>query len=142
MQTRQPTKGKKHNGGIRYGEQEGNAALGHGAPSFLRDRTFLVCDPHFDIVCKSCRLTSISNFSRDLIICQGCHGNDFVKFEHPYTLTLLINYASAVGVNITPYLGVSSEAEKEIEFDIDHLDDNQDPILLSDDDQDDEYLDW
>ena len=114
LNTRQATKGRKRGGAIRLGEQERDGLISHGAPHFLLDRTSTVCDPHYDIVCRSCRTTAISNCSRGILICRSCNGNNFVIFRHPFTLTVLTYYAAATGVNITPFLKIKDELPSEI----------------------------
>ena len=142
MQTRQATKGRKRGGGVRLGEQERDGLIAHGVPHFLLDRTSTVCDPHYDVVCLSCRTTAISNGSRGIIICRGCNGNNFAIFRHPYTLTVLTYYAAAAGVNIMPFLDVKTESSQYSN----HFSDNDISIgSMSDDDDlgdyDDDYLD-
>jgi len=52
--TRQPVKGRKAGGGVRFGEMERDALLAHGAPALLRDRLFLCSDPGTADVCGRC----------------------------------------------------------------------------------------
>lgn len=52
--TRQPVKGRKRGGGIRFGEMERDALLAHGASFLLNDRLHNSSDRHVALVCKSC----------------------------------------------------------------------------------------
>lgn len=52
--TRQPVKGRKVGGGIRFGEMERDAMLGHGAAYLLHDRLHLCSDRHVMDVCSKC----------------------------------------------------------------------------------------
>ncbi|KAF6158224.1 hypothetical protein GIB67_015018 [Kingdonia uniflora] len=60
--TRQPIKGRKYGGGIRFGEMERDAMLAHGAAYLLHDRLHTSSDHHIADVCSLCGslLTSLS----------------------------------------------------------------------------------
>ena len=52
--TRQPIKGRKVGGGIRFGEMERDSLLAHGTSFLLQDRLFKCSDEHEAHVCKRC----------------------------------------------------------------------------------------
>ncbi|KAL6613997.1 hypothetical protein ACP70R_036267 [Stipagrostis hirtigluma subsp. patula] len=52
--TRQPIGGRKHGGGIRFGEMERDALLAHGASYLLHDRLHSCSDYHIADVCSLC----------------------------------------------------------------------------------------
>jgi DNA-directed RNA polymerase I subunit RPA2 len=52
--TRQPVKGKKKGGGVRFGEMERDALLAHGGAFLLHDRLHASSDSHTALVCKRC----------------------------------------------------------------------------------------
>lgn len=52
--TRQPIKGRKHGGGIRFGEMERDSLLAHGAAYLLHDRLHTSSDYHVAYVCSLC----------------------------------------------------------------------------------------
>ncbi|GAB4832145.1 DNA-directed RNA polymerase I subunit RPA2 [Ancistrocladus abbreviatus] len=52
--TRQPIKGRKRGGGIRFGEMERDAMLAHGAAYLLHDRLHTSSDYHVADVCSLC----------------------------------------------------------------------------------------
>lgn len=52
--TRQPIKGRKVGGGIRFGEMERDSLLAHGAAYLLHDRLHYCSDYHVLDVCKTC----------------------------------------------------------------------------------------
>ncbi|XP_057520184.1 DNA-directed RNA polymerase I subunit 2 isoform X1 [Amaranthus tricolor] len=52
--TRQPIKGRKRGGGIRFGEMERDAMLAHGAAYLLHDRLHKSSDYHVADVCSLC----------------------------------------------------------------------------------------
>uniref|UniRef100_A0A452YHN6 DNA-directed RNA polymerase subunit beta n=1 Tax=Aegilops tauschii subsp. strangulata TaxID=200361 RepID=A0A452YHN6_AEGTS len=52
--TKQPIGGRKHGGGIRFGEMERDALLAHGASYLLHDRLHTCSDYHVADVCSLC----------------------------------------------------------------------------------------
>ena len=52
--TRQPVKGRKLGGGIRFGEMERDSLLAHGAAYLVHDRLHNCSDYHVMDVCASC----------------------------------------------------------------------------------------
>ncbi|KAJ7982372.1 DNA-directed RNA polymerase subunit beta [Quillaja saponaria] len=52
--TRQPIKGRKRGGGIRFGEMERDSMLAHGAAYLLHDRLHTSSDHHIADVCSIC----------------------------------------------------------------------------------------
>jgi len=52
--TKQPVKGRKRHGGIRFGEMERDSLLSHGVSFLLRDRLLRCSDAYSDSACRSC----------------------------------------------------------------------------------------
>lgn len=52
--TKQPIKGRKFGGGIRFGEMERDALLAHGAAYLLHDRLHVASDYSVMDVCTAC----------------------------------------------------------------------------------------
>jgi DNA-directed RNA polymerase II subunit RPB2 len=58
--THQPVEGRAREGGLRTGEMEAAAIVGHGGSAFLRDRLFQCSDPFTVPVCTLCGLIAIN----------------------------------------------------------------------------------
>jgi len=115
--TRQPVKGRKVGGAIRFGEMERDALLAHGAAYLLHDRLQLCSDLHTVYVCEVCGsiislqnvLYSSFNLKSHRIICRYC-GEDNgrpKKILLPYVFKYLATELAAV--NIQTRLGVQCE---------------------------------
>ncbi|KAF2076943.1 hypothetical protein CYY_001781 [Polysphondylium violaceum] len=110
--TRQPIKGRKVGGGIRFGEMERDSLLAHGASFCLNDRLMKSSDYAKVKVCKCCGSTlSIfskrEHFSNQISSeCKTCKSeNSIVVVALPYVFTYLV--AELASVNISLKLQVS-----------------------------------
>ncbi|ODV91502.1 hypothetical protein CANCADRAFT_71761 [Tortispora caseinolytica NRRL Y-17796] len=76
--TMQPVKGRKRHGGIRVGEMERDALIGHGSSFLLRDRLLNCSDYTVANLCRSCGslITSINTVARigqkSSVRCRSC----------------------------------------------------------------------
>ena len=52
--TRQPLKGRKRHGGIRFGEMERDSIIAHGASFLLHERLLNSSDRHLAVICDKC----------------------------------------------------------------------------------------
>ncbi|CAH0385289.1 unnamed protein product [Bemisia tabaci] len=108
--TRQPIKGRKKGGGVRFGEMERDSLLSHGAAYLLQDRLFLNSDRTTVIVCSKCgsligpvitRSEIIKDHSETQIKCSLCKDSSHIRnMEVPYILKYLIAELSSVNIYI------------------------------------------
>ena len=102
--TRQPIKGRKRAGGIRFGEMERDSLLAHGVSFLLQDRLMNCSDYSQCHVCSYCG-TILSPFARtistfektsSIITCQLCNATDGIRsvaipFVFRYLCTELVS---------------------------------------------------
>ena len=75
--TRQPTKGRSKDGGLRIGEMEKDCLLSHGLTEFLKERLFKVSDDFKMVVCKNCGF--LVNLAKDMRAdCRRCRKVRFI----------------------------------------------------------------
>jgi DNA-directed RNA polymerase II subunit RPB2 len=74
QRTRQPTGGRGAQGGLRMGEMEVHAVLGHGVADFLRESIMKRSDGYQTIICNGCGTIPIYNERDKLYICSMCDG--------------------------------------------------------------------
>jgi len=118
--THQPVKGRKKQGGIRFGEMERDALLAHGAAFCLHDRLMLSSDYSEGYVCENCggilatyRKIDIqlqgTVYDKDMekvkteqeMICKTCGMNSKCsKVAIPYVFRLLANELAAMNVRL------------------------------------------
>ena len=109
--TKQPIKGRKAGGGVRFGEMERDSLLAHGAAYLLRDRLHLSSDMHISHVCAACG-SLISTTSRASALetlkmgplavrCQVCRsGNSVEVLAIPYVFKYLAAELAAMNIKI------------------------------------------
>jgi hypothetical protein len=74
QRTHQPTGGRGAQGGLRIGEMERDAILGHGISGFLQESIMKRADGYSTIVCNGCGTIPIYNERQGLNICPSCDG--------------------------------------------------------------------
>jgi DNA-directed RNA polymerase beta subunit len=111
QRTHQPTGGRGAQGGLRIGEMERDAIVGHGVMDFVRESIMKRADGYSTYLCNGCGTIPIYNESKRQFICPMCDGPvrfigdsttnlevlppnkrslaTFSKVEIPYALKLL-----------------------------------------------------
>ena len=74
QRTHQPTGGRGAQGGLRIGEMERDAILGHGISGFLQESIMKRADGYSTIICNGCGTIPIFNERQGLTICPMCDG--------------------------------------------------------------------
>jgi hypothetical protein len=74
QRTHQPTGGRGAQGGLRIGEMERDAILGHGISGFLNESIMKRADGYSTLVCNGCGTIPIYNEKECLTICSMCDG--------------------------------------------------------------------
>jgi len=74
QRTHQPTGGRGNEGGLKIGEMERDAILGHGISGFIRESYMDRSDGTTFIVCNGCGTVPIYNEKQGLYICSMCDG--------------------------------------------------------------------
>lgn len=102
---RQPIKGRKRGGAIRFGEMERDGLLAHGAAFLLQDRLAVASDLHVLHVCESCGslLSPIREKSGGHeVICMVCEADErkgcVRKVALPYSFKYLVNELAAMNI--------------------------------------------
>ncbi|MFA4906825.1 MAG: DNA-directed RNA polymerase subunit B, partial [archaeon] len=68
--TRQPTEGKEKEGGLRFGEMEGETLVGHGAAMLLQEKFIDDSDKVVELVCEKCGIIAVNDQIRNKRICS------------------------------------------------------------------------
>jgi DNA-directed RNA polymerase II subunit RPB2 len=110
MLTRQPLEGRARDGGLRFGEMERDAMIGHGTVNFLKERFYESSDKYEIFLCDSCGHIAIGNPAESIYKCQSCSkvaplsmpiSNSLIsKVQIPYSAKLLIHEIIAMGVSV------------------------------------------
>jgi hypothetical protein len=74
QRTRQPTGGRGAQGGLRIGEMEREAILGHGIVDFTQETYMKRSDGYETYVCNGCGTVPIYNEGEKLFVCSMCDG--------------------------------------------------------------------
>ena len=98
---RQPTHGRAHEGGLRFGEMERDCMLSYGASQWLKERLFRVSDFYAVHVCKRCGLFCAADTTQHEYRCHGCENDwDIAQVHLPYACKLL--FQEMMGMSILP----------------------------------------
>nr|QBK89568.1 MAG: DNA-directed RNA polymerase subunit beta [Pithovirus LCPAC001] len=103
--TRQPPGGRETGGGLRLGEMEIDALIGHGADYVLQERTCKSSSEYFGIWCKSCGIIAgiITEKGKPIFKCGRCGLRGFEGFGKsriPFTLKTFGDYMAGTGINM------------------------------------------
>lgn len=74
QRTHQPTGGRGNEGGLRIGEMERDAIVGHGISMFVRESIMKRGDGETFLVCNGCGTIPIYNESEHFYVCPLCDG--------------------------------------------------------------------
>ena len=89
---------------------ERDAAISHGASSFVRERLMLVSDAYQAIWCKTCGAFAVNDPTSDSYKqCRLCGNSVFGRCTIPYAYKLLIHLLGAIGINLRPEFLTSEE---------------------------------
>jgi hypothetical protein len=90
---------------------ERDAAISHGASSFLRERLMLVSDKYTVAYCRKCGQFAVNSTApgTSYRACPLCNSTEFGKCTIPYAYKLLVHLLAAPGINLRPEFMTSSE---------------------------------
>lgn len=109
--TRQPTKGRGNNGGLRIGEMEKDSILSHGMSAFLKESLMERSDIYeFDIENATGGI-AISNRSTKKFTPTVAEEKGFSTLKTPYAFKLLLHEIMALGVK--PYISTTDDLIEE-----------------------------
>eukprot|EP00052_Salpingoeca_macrocollata_P006824 m.56116 g.56116 ORF g.56116 m.56116 type:complete len:1133 (+) comp15675_c0_seq1:93-3491(+) len=107
--TLQPIKGRKRNGGIRFGEMERDSLLAHGVAFLLQDRLLHNSDESQTLVCKTCgsllspvleKPSEITKIRKPSCVLCGADGV-IVTLSLPHVFKLLTTELLGMGIRMT-----------------------------------------
>ena len=98
--THQPPEGRALNGGLRFGEMERDAMIGHGAAQFLKERLVDTSDIYDIHVCNKCGIIATKVINKEAYYCTICNGTEISKVTLPYAFKLL--QQELMAINILP----------------------------------------
>ena len=96
--TRQPTEGKEKEGGLRFGEMEGETLVGHGAAMLLQEKMIEDSDKTVEIVCEKCGVVAVNDEIRHKRYCPICKSSVIYPVEMSYGFKLLLEELKALGI--------------------------------------------
>lgn len=101
VKTHQPVKGRKREGGIRFGEMERDAMIAHGTSAVIQDRLMNCSDKTSEIMCTRCgSIISISKKNSQKV-CLLCNQSDKIaSVSIPYVLKYLVAELASCNIRV------------------------------------------
>ncbi len=96
--TRQPTEGKEKEGGLRFGEMEGETLVGHGAAMLLQEKFIGDSDKVTALVCDKCGFLAHEDTIRRRKVCPSCDSAKIHEVDISYGFKLLLDELKALCV--------------------------------------------
>lgn len=96
--TRQPTEGKEKEGGLRFGEMEGETLVGHGASMLLQEKFIEDSDRVVELVCEKCGVIGVHDQIRNRRYCPLCDSSRVYPVEMSYGFKLMLDELKALGI--------------------------------------------
>lgn len=96
--TRQPTEGKEKEGGLRFGEMEGETLIGHGASMLLQEKIVEDSDKSIEFVCEKCGIVAVNDRIRNKKYCPICKNSKVYAVEMSYAFKLMLDELKALGI--------------------------------------------
>jgi len=96
--TRQPTEGKEKEGGLRFGEMEGETLVGHGAAMLLQEKFIEDSDRVVELVCEKCGVIGVHDQIRNRRYCPLCDSSRVYPVEMSYGFKLMLDELKALGI--------------------------------------------
>ena len=98
---RQPLEGRSRDGGLKIGEMERDAMIGHGMGQFIKEKLMESSDIYKYNVCDDCGKIASKVPDKDYYRCKGCNNSTRIStVVTPYAFKLLIQ--DLMAVNILP----------------------------------------
>jgi DNA-directed RNA polymerase subunit B' len=98
MLTRQPTEGKEKEGGLRFGEMEGETLVGHGAAMLLQEKMIEDSDKFVALVDEESGMIGFRDDIRKKTVTLGSKGGKMYPVEMSYGFKLLLEELKALGI--------------------------------------------
>ena len=89
QRTHQPTGGRGNQGGLRIGEMDRDALIGHGITEFIRDTYLKRSDGTIMTICNGCGTIPIYNEKENFYFCSLCDGPAMFVGENASNLEIL-----------------------------------------------------
>lgn len=105
--THQPTEGKPRKGGLKFGEMERDALVGHGASLLLKERMLDQSDKTTILVCKDCGDIGYHDNIKNANVCLTCGSSSLKEVEISYGFKVLLDEIKSL--HILPRIRLKNE---------------------------------